>query len=160
MHPRKQLPAMAADWLVAVSDIQNNSSAGGAGKTAFHFSGQKNSGIRAERQLPTPDRDTTGATHGAQAKTGEGKMSSELQLLDQWIPEQMEPGTLFLLENAGSLGDTRDPYWAVLACPGCGSLGLITRAQFAGLQSMICGSDHCSLEYYLRGDEIEYRKPH
>jgi hypothetical protein len=87
-------------------------------------------------------------------------MSSELQLLEQWIPEQMEPGTLFLLENAGSLGDARDPYCAVLACPGCGALGLITRTQFAGLQSMICGSDNCSLEYYLRGEEIEYRKPH
>lgn len=87
-------------------------------------------------------------------------ISSELQLLDQWIPEQMEPGTLFLLENAGSLGDAKDPYWAVLACPGCGALGLITRGQFAGRQAMICGSDNCSLEYYLRGEEIEYRKPH
>jgi hypothetical protein len=87
-------------------------------------------------------------------------MSSELQTLDQWIPEQMEPGTLFLLENAGSLGDASDPYWAVLACPGCGALGLITRTQFRGLQSMICGSDNCSLEYYLRGEDIEFRKPH
>lgn len=85
---------------------------------------------------------------------------SPLQTLENWIPEQMEPGTLFLLENAGSLGNARDPYWAVLACPGCGSLGLITRAQYAGLHSMICGSDECSLEYYLRGDEIEFRKPH
>ena len=87
-------------------------------------------------------------------------MSSELQKLDQWIPEQMEPGTLFLLENAGSLGDARNPYWAVLACPGCGMLGLITRAQYVGLESLICGSDECSLEYYLRGEEIEFRKPH
>jgi hypothetical protein len=87
-------------------------------------------------------------------------MSSELQLLEQWIPEQMEPGTLFMLENAGSLGDAKNPYWAVLACPTCGSLGLITRAQFAELESMICGGDCCSAEYYLRGDEIEYRKPH
>jgi len=87
------------------------------------------------------------------------ELSSELQLLEQWIPEQMEPGTLFLLENAGALGDAKDPYWAVLACPGCGALGLITRAQFVGLQSMICGSDNCSLEYFLHGDEIEYRKP-
>jgi hypothetical protein len=87
-------------------------------------------------------------------------MSSELQLLEQWIPEQMEPGTLFLLENAGSLGDAQNPYWAVLACPSCGTLGLITRAQFAGIESMICGADNCSAEYFLREDEIEYRKPH
>lgn len=87
-------------------------------------------------------------------------MPEELQMIEEWIPEQMEPGTMFVLENAGSMGDAKNPYWAVLACPGCGSLGLITRAQYAGAQSMICGSDHCSAEYFLREDEIEYRKPH
>ena len=87
-------------------------------------------------------------------------MPEELQMLEEWIPEQMEPGTLFVLENAGSMGDAKNPYWAVLACPGCGSLGLITRAQYAGSQSMICGSDNCSAEYFLREDEIEYRRPH
>jgi hypothetical protein len=87
-------------------------------------------------------------------------MSSELETLEQWIPEQMEPGTLFVLENAGSLGSAQNPFWAVLACPCCGTLGLITRAQFTGIEAMICGSDNCSAEYYLREDEIEYRKPH
>jgi hypothetical protein len=48
----------------------------------------------------------------------------------------------------------------VLACPSCGALGLITRAQFAGLESMICGANNCSAEYYLRDEDIEYRKPH
>ena len=115
-----------------------------------------------------PDRKTRGSEErGPQAEvfvlgvlTREVDMSSELQLLEQWIPEQMEPGTLFLLENAGSLGDAQNPYWAVLACPSCGTLGLITRAQFAGIESMICGADNCSAEYFLREDEIEYRKPH
>jgi hypothetical protein len=37
---------------------------------------------------------------------------------------------------------------------------LITRAQFGGIESMICGADNCSAEYFLREDEIEYRKPH
>lgn len=87
-------------------------------------------------------------------------MQEDLQRLDEWIPEQMEPGTLFVLENATAMGDARNPFVAVLACPKCGALGLITRAQFVGLESMICGGDTCSAEYYLRGDEIEYRKPH
>lgn len=90
----------------------------------------------------------------------EDGMQEELQLLEQWIPEQMEPGTLFVLENAGSMGDARNPYMAVLSCPSCGALGLITKAQLIGLESMICGGDNCSAEYYLREDEIEYRKPH
>ena len=29
----------------------------------------------------------------------------------------MEPGTLFVLENAGQVGEKEDPYWAVLSCP-------------------------------------------
>ena len=76
-------------------------------------------------------------------------MQEDLQMLDEWIPEQMEPGTLFVLENAAPMGDARNPFVAVLACPKCGVLGLITRAQYVGLESMICGGDACSAEYYL-----------
>ena len=87
-------------------------------------------------------------------------MSTELQLLGEWIPEQMEPGTLFLLENAGTPGEAANPYVAVLACPNCGALGLITKTQYVGLESMICGSDTCSAEYFLSDEGIDYRKPH
>ena len=86
-------------------------------------------------------------------------MIAELNLLDVWIPEQMQPGTLFLLERAGELGKAENPYWAVLACPSCGSLGLITKQQCAGLETMICGSDQCSAEYVLEGKAIRYRRP-
>ena len=84
-------------------------------------------------------------------------MTAELNLLDVWIPEQMQPGTLFLLERAGGLGKAENPYWAVLACPSCGSLGLITRQQCIGNESMICGSDRCSAEYFLTDGQICYR---
>ena len=36
-------------------------------------------------------------------------MIAELQLLEEWIPEQMEPGTLFVLENAGNMGKRQTP---------------------------------------------------
>jgi hypothetical protein len=39
-------------------------------------------------------------------------------------------------------------------------LGLITKMQYVGMESMICGSDFCSSEYYLNDEGIEYRKPH
>lgn len=86
-------------------------------------------------------------------------MVAELNLLDVWIPEQMEPGTLFLLEHAGELGKVENPFWAVLACPSCGSLGLITRQQYSGLESMICGAERCSSEYFLEDGNIRYRHP-
>jgi hypothetical protein len=87
----------------------------------------------------------------------EASMVAELNLLEVWIPEQMQPGTLFLLEQAGELGKADNPYWAVLACPSCGSLGLITRQQCAGLEAMICGSSDCSAEYFLEEQTIRYR---
>ena len=70
-------------------------------------------------------------------------MIGELDFLNEWIPEQMAPGTLFILENAGEVGEKDDPYWAVLSCPSCGTLGLVTRKQVAGLLAVICGSDRC-----------------
>ena len=67
-------------------------------------------------------------------------MVGELDVLNEWIPEQMQPGTVFVLENAGEIGEKEDPYWAVLACPSCGMLGLITRKQINGFIPVICGS--------------------
>lgn len=84
-------------------------------------------------------------------------MVAELNFLEVWIPEQMQPGTLFMLDQSGELGKAENPFWAVLACPSCGCLGLITRQQCAGLEAMICGSDQCSAEYFLDGEAIRYR---
>ena len=86
-------------------------------------------------------------------------MVAEINVLSTWIPEQMSPGTLFVLENAGEVGEPDDPYFAVLACPECGTLGLITKRQIAGLVSVICGSDHCAAQFYIRESAIEVRKP-
>ncbi|MEO8736247.1 MAG: hypothetical protein ABI380_06870 [Edaphobacter sp.] len=87
----------------------------------------------------------------------EAGMRAELNLLEVWIPEQMQPGTLFMLEQAGGLGKAENPFWAVLACPSCGALGLITRQQCTGLESMICGSEMCSAEYFLGDGQIRFR---
>jgi len=85
-------------------------------------------------------------------------MVHELNFLNEWIPEQMQPGTLFVLENAGDMGEGDDPYWAVLACPECGTLGLVTRKQLAGLVAVICGSNSCSAQYYIHESDIVVRK--
>jgi hypothetical protein len=85
-------------------------------------------------------------------------MVHELNFLSEWIPEQMQPGTLFVLENAGNTGEADDPYWAVLSCPECGTLGLVTRKQLAGLVAVICGSNSCSAQYYIHENDIVVRK--
>jgi hypothetical protein len=86
-------------------------------------------------------------------------MIAELEVLNEWIPEQMIPGTIFVLENAGNVGEKEDPYWAVLSCPSCGTLGLITRKQLGGLLPVICGSENCSAQFFINDSDIVIRKP-
>ena len=86
-------------------------------------------------------------------------MVAEIDVLNEWIPEQMGPGAMFVLENAGEVGESDDPYWAVLACPACGTLGLITRRQIAGLIPIICGSDKCSAQFFLHEGQVVARQP-
>lgn len=86
-------------------------------------------------------------------------MVAEIDVLNEWIPEQMGPGAMFVLENAGEVGEAEDPYWAVLACPACGTLGLITRRQISGLIPVICGSDQCSAQFFLSDGQVVVRQP-
>ena len=44
-------------------------------------------------------------------------------------------------------------------CPSCGTLGLITRRQIAGLIPVICGSNSCPAQFLIRESEIVARKP-
>jgi len=84
-------------------------------------------------------------------------VSADLQYLEEWIPERMDPGTVFLLENQAKLGQAQNPYVAVMSCPKCGTLGLITRRQLYSGEMMICGGEVCSAEYRLEGESICYR---
>ena len=86
-------------------------------------------------------------------------MLAELQFLEEWIPDKMDPGTIFVLENQAKFGEQQNPYVAVMSCPRCGTIGLITRLQLTAGEIMICGGDCCSAEYKLEGEKIFYRRP-
>ena len=87
----------------------------------------------------------------------EGRMSADLQFLEEWIPERMDPGTVFVLENQAKMGHAQNPFVAVMSCPRCGTMGLITRRQLCAGETMICGGDVCSAEYRLEGENIRFR---
>jgi hypothetical protein len=78
-------------------------------------------------------------------------MSADLQFLEEWIPEKMDPGTVFVLGNQSNPGHSLYPFVAVMSCPRCATIGLITRRQ-------LCGGDLCSAEYRLDGETINFRK--
>jgi hypothetical protein len=46
-----------------------------------------------------------------------------------------------------------------LSCPDCGTLGLITRKQLAGLLPVICGSSECSAQFFIHDSDVVARKP-
>ena len=75
--------------------------------------------IRALRLLQS--RAGRDQTRRISPKPLEGSMSADLQFLEEWIPERMDPGTVFVLENQTKLGHAQDPFVAVLSCPRCGT---------------------------------------
>ena len=62
----------------------------------------------------------------------------------------MKPGEIILLDEAQGLKCTIDPiFFAVIACPVCGVLGLITPGQYFGTVPIVCGSNTCSGRYRI-----------
>jgi hypothetical protein len=71
-----------------------------------------------------------------------------LEELEDFVPQSMEPGTIFVLENEWKLGDPRNPYVAGMSCPRCGSIGLITHRQLNCKDWMLCAGE-CSAEWRI-----------
>lgn len=63
----------------------------------------------------------------------------------------MEPGQLFLLRNRTEVKEQDGPQnpWAVLSCPRCSTLGLITESQYRGQDSVLCGNPECSCHLFI-----------
>lgn len=63
---------------------------------------------------------------------------------------EMDPGDIILLEDTSDLRAQVDSgFYAILACPQCGHLDLITQAQYAGAISVLCGHQECSCHFKI-----------
>jgi len=56
-------------------------------------------------------------------KPNGGTMSADLQFLEEWIPEKMDPGYDFFVLEISQDGSRPEPFVAVMSCPRCGTLG-------------------------------------
>lgn len=64
--------------------------------------------------------------------------------------DRMSPGDILLLALATSLRELVDPaFFAILACPLCGKLDLITQSQYSGTDSVICGYNGCACHFRI-----------
>jgi hypothetical protein len=79
--------------------------------------------------------------------------------LTEWIPERMDPGTVFVLPNPNRFGPENNRFVAAVSCPKCAAIGLITRRQLCGSDYMICGGEACSNEWHFEGEKITGRAP-
>jgi hypothetical protein len=73
------------------------------------------------------------------------KLSSNLHLSNRSTLAEMRPGDIVFLDEVSAGRESSAPVFiAVLACPWCGSPGLIAAAQFSGAASIVCTSKNCS----------------
>ena len=64
--------------------------------------------------------------------------------------EWMAPGDILLLDGAASLRALVDAiFFAILACPACGKLDLITQSQYSGTEPVICAHPNCSCHFRI-----------
>ena len=74
----------------------------------------------------------------------------ELNPISDELLLAMHPGDIVFLDDSESLRPMVEyAFFAVLSCPGCGALGLITIPQYFGSALVICGSDTCSCQFRI-----------
>jgi hypothetical protein len=76
--------------------------------------------------------------------------STELHLTSRASLTDMMPGDMIFLDEISYLRESFAPnFVAVLACPRCGSPGLITSSQFAGAGPIVCVSRLCPGQFRI-----------
>ncbi len=91
---------------------------------------------------------TLTAPEGAPGIPGQSRVkkhSIELRLSNRSAISEMAPGDIVFLDEIATEPETSaQSFFAVLACPWCGSPGLITATQFSGASPIVCTSKSCS----------------
>jgi hypothetical protein len=92
---------------------------------------------------------TKATLHGSKLLSS-SPQTGDLRLVDEHGLAAMKPGDLVLLAETESLRTAVESiFFAVLACPACGTLGLITSAQYYGNAAVTCGSRVCSCRFRI-----------
>jgi len=73
---------------------------------------------------------------------------------EDWLTS-MQPADVITLEESETLRHSVDSvFFAVLACPQCGTLSLITSQQYFGIIPVICGSKFCSCRFRIEDQSL------
>jgi hypothetical protein len=73
-----------------------------------------------------------------------------LNAVDESQLGQMAPADVIVLDESPSIRrHVASVFYAIVACPACGALGLITPQQYFGMIPVICPSDRCSCHFRI-----------
>ncbi len=68
-------------------------------------------------------------------------------------PNHLAPGDVIVLNESQALrSEVELDFFAVLACPRCGILNLVTASQYFGASPVICGSNSCSCNFRIEDE--------
>ncbi len=68
-------------------------------------------------------------------------------------PKHLVPGDIIVLNESPTLrSQVESDFFAVLACPRCGILDLVTASQYFGVCPVICGSNSCSCSFRIEDE--------
>ncbi len=97
---------------------------------------------RAGRPLRKP------GCHGL--RVSERPQPVNLHQVDETSLGKMLPGDIILVTESDSLKHAvAAMFYALLACPVCGAVGLITSGQYAGDSPVTCAADLCSCRFRI-----------
>jgi hypothetical protein len=84
-------------------------------------------------------------------RAGDPNATSILRHVGEDMLGTMLPGDIILLADSECLRQAVESVcFALLACPQCGTLGLVTAAQYGGNVPVTCASNQCSGRFLIR----------
>ncbi len=104
----------------------------------------------AQKRPNARQKEASGEPCARDPKMEQISLPAELHPISDELLLAMHPGDIVFLDDSGSLRPlVETAFFAVLSCPGCGTLGLITIPQYWGVALVICGSDSCSCQFRI-----------
>lgn len=77
-------------------------------------------------------------------------MASAVNFVDSWLPHLVEPGSVLVMTNTADDTNGAESFCALLHCPFCARLVVVTEQQFSGEAGVTCGAKDCPATFYLR----------
>ena len=112
------------------------------------------------RRKPPPQKSNRRRPAGSQSVQAAPKnrkhksQPTNLSPVGQEALSKMQPGDIFLLATAESLRKAIEPvFFAVIACPACGTRSLITSPHYFGSIPIVCSSQLCSCRFRIENQD-------